>query len=161
MSNGEYDLEVELAAVMAVLWGQQIPHALCGGLALAIHGHPRATRDIDFLVPGEAVENALSALKLAGFTLRAGPIPLGTNTDKPRRLFRATKVFSTEHLTVDLLEAAPTYSNAWSTRQEFVWNGKPLSIVSRQGLIEMKKLSTRPKDLVDVEILEGRDDENH
>ena len=31
-----------------------VPHALAGGLAVGVHGHPRATRDVDFLVGKEA-----------------------------------------------------------------------------------------------------------
>ena len=31
-----------------------VPHALIGGLAVGIHGHPRATKDVDFLVGKEA-----------------------------------------------------------------------------------------------------------
>jgi len=27
-----------------------IPHALVGGLAVGLHGHPRATKDVDFIV---------------------------------------------------------------------------------------------------------------
>ena len=27
-----------------------IPHVLIGGLAVGVHGHPRATSDVDFLV---------------------------------------------------------------------------------------------------------------
>ncbi|MCB9742606.1 MAG: hypothetical protein H6740_08405 [Alphaproteobacteria bacterium] len=31
-----------------------VPHALVGGLAVGVHGHPRATKDVDFLVGQEA-----------------------------------------------------------------------------------------------------------
>jgi hypothetical protein len=31
-----------------------VPHALIGGLAVGVHGHPRATKDVDFLVGNEA-----------------------------------------------------------------------------------------------------------
>lgn len=34
-----------------------VPHALVGGLAVGVHGHPRATRDADFLVGKEAFES--------------------------------------------------------------------------------------------------------
>ena len=34
-----------------------IPHALIGGLAVGIHGHPRATKDADFLVGAEAFDS--------------------------------------------------------------------------------------------------------
>lgn len=33
-----------------------IPHALIGGLAVGLHGHPRATKDVDFLVGDQAFE---------------------------------------------------------------------------------------------------------
>lgn len=32
----------------------EIPHVLIGGLAVGVHGHPRATRGVDFLVGPEA-----------------------------------------------------------------------------------------------------------
>ena len=31
-----------------------VPHALIGGLAVGVYGHPRATKDVDFLVGPEA-----------------------------------------------------------------------------------------------------------
>lgn len=77
------DLVAELELLVDALNRESVPYALCGGLALAIHGHPRATKDIDLLVPAEAVENALRAAAHAGFTLRAGPIPLGVKTPTP------------------------------------------------------------------------------
>ncbi len=34
-----------------------VPHALIGGLAVGVHGYPRATKDVDFLVGVEAFES--------------------------------------------------------------------------------------------------------
>jgi len=34
----------------------RVPHALVGGLAVGLHGHPRATKDVDFLVGEEAFD---------------------------------------------------------------------------------------------------------
>ena len=34
-----------------------VPHALIGGLAVGVHGHPRATRDADSLVGSEAFDS--------------------------------------------------------------------------------------------------------
>ena len=31
-----------------------VPHVLIGGLAVGLHGHPRATKDVDFMVGTEA-----------------------------------------------------------------------------------------------------------
>jgi hypothetical protein len=154
------DLEHELKAVLEALSAEQVPHALCGGLALAVHGFPRATRDIDLLVPPASVPPALDALARAGFQLRAGPLPLGAGSANPQRLFRATKVAGGSHLSVDLLEVSPAYEGAWNGRQAVAWKGQLLTVVSRTGLIEMKRLSARLKDRSDLETLEGSDGEH-
>lgn len=157
--SGPIDLEVELAGIVDSLGECQIPYALCGGLALAVHGFPRATKDIDFLVEPSAIEAALDAVRPAGFTLRAGPIPLGLNTAHPQRLFRATKVVEGNHLTVDLLEVSKSYEVAWKSREIAPWKGRNLSVVSRAGLVSMKSFSTRLKDQADVATLKGLSDE--
>lgn len=40
--------------VSATLVELGVPHALVGGLAVGLHGHPRATKDVDFIVGAEA-----------------------------------------------------------------------------------------------------------
>ena len=150
-----FDLEKELMVATKALAETGVSYALCGGLALAVHGHPRATKDIDFLVPAGSVGTGLEALGRAGFTLRAGPIPPGTAGPHPQRRFRATKVSGGARLTVDLLEVSASDASAWDTRVSLEWKGQPRSVVSRQGLIDMKRLSTRLKDRADVETLEG------
>ncbi len=150
-----FDLEVELLSIVDSLNAEKVPYALCGGLALAVHGHPRATKDIDLLVEPSEIERAFSAVDKAGFTLRAGPIPLGMTTASPQRLFRATKVSGTEHLTLDLLEVSASYRDAWASRVLAPWKGRELTVVSKDGLIAMKQLSTRGKDRVDIETLQG------
>ena len=42
--------------VSSMLRDLGVPHALIGGLAVGVHGHPRATKDVDFLVGPEAFE---------------------------------------------------------------------------------------------------------
>lgn len=44
--------------VSATLTRLRVPHALVGGLAVGLHGHPRATKDVDFLVGEEAFTSA-------------------------------------------------------------------------------------------------------
>lgn len=147
------DLEGQLAEAVEALTREGVPHALCGGLALAVHGRPRATLDIDFLVQPSEIPRAMAALASAGFTLRAGPIPLGANTPFPQTVHRATKVIGQSHLTVDVLEVSPSYLPAWDGRVVVKWQGRDLSVVSRAGLIDMKTKSTRLKDKADIEAL--------
>lgn len=152
------DLEEELRGAVAALSTNQVPYALCGGLALAVHGYPRATKDIDLLVPPQAIEAALTALAGAGYTLRAGPLPLGFGSPHPQRLFRATKVLGNAHLTIDLLEVSASYQPAWASRQTLGWKAQAIAVVSREGLISMKSLSSRLKDRADLETLGAADE---
>ena len=149
------DLETQLLLVIDALGAAGVEYALCGGLALAVHGFPRATKDIDILIEQSTVEAAFAAVQGAGFTLRAGPRPLGVGTEHPQRLFRATKVIGTSHLTLDMLEVSPTYRPAWTSRVAGVFRGRQLTVVTRDGLVAMKRLSARAKDRADIETLEG------
>lgn len=46
------------------------PHALIGGFALSVHGYPRATNDLDFLVHGDFREAANREMLSRGFVKR-------------------------------------------------------------------------------------------
>jgi hypothetical protein len=54
-----------LAEVTAALDAAGIDYALIGGLAVGVHGHPRATKDIDFLVSRQA-ERLIRGRSLGG-----------------------------------------------------------------------------------------------
>ncbi|RYE93550.1 MAG: hypothetical protein EOO75_04120 [Myxococcales bacterium] len=43
------DLFAELTGLLQILEQRGLDYALCGGIALAIHGVPRATQDIDLM----------------------------------------------------------------------------------------------------------------
>ena len=51
-----------MRAASAQLGRIGIHHWLVGGLAVGVHGHPRATRDVDFLVGDEAFEHHAGGL---------------------------------------------------------------------------------------------------
>ena len=60
------DLYVELRALALAFDAAGVEFALCGGLALAVHGHPRATKDIDLLVRREQVALAKNVARACG-----------------------------------------------------------------------------------------------
>lgn len=49
------------------LLAAKAPHALIGGFALAVHGYPRATNDIDFLVHGDFRTEVVGEMLSRGF----------------------------------------------------------------------------------------------
>jgi hypothetical protein len=56
------DLVSELANVVRALDAAGVPYALCGGIAVTIHGHVRATKDIDLLILPEDRTRALASV---------------------------------------------------------------------------------------------------
>lgn len=156
------DLIAELEAVLDALSSAGIPHALCGGLAVAIHGHPRATMDIDVLIEAEHLAAALPVVRGVGFDIPARRMTFGQRTANPREVQRVSKLDPATGalLSLDLLVVGPTLAEVWSTRTTATWLGRVVPIVSRRGLIAMKRLAARPQDLADAAKLEGGQDDD-
>ncbi len=70
------NLYEELVGLVTVLEDSGLDYALCGGVALAFHGHPRFTKDIDLLVREEDLEKVRKAAATCGFTVEGGRVPL-------------------------------------------------------------------------------------
>ena len=52
------DLKQELLKVVETLNLASVPYALCGGMAVVLHGYPRLTRDIDLLIRPQELETS-------------------------------------------------------------------------------------------------------
>jgi predicted nucleotidyltransferase len=79
-----------LADAVGAFERADIPYVLIGGLASAVHGRPRTSRDIDVLVRHADARPALAALGGAGFQ---------TEETNPQWIFKATK----DDVQVDLI----------------------------------------------------------
>lgn len=155
------DLIAELEALLERFDRDDVPYALCGGLAVAIHGHPRATMDIDVLIPSEAVATAIAAAKQAGFDIPARRMTFGQRAGTPREVQRVSKLDPDTQalMSLDLLLVGPVLDEVWRDRTTVSWRGREVSIVSRAGLATMKRLAGRPQDLADLAALEGNTDD--
>ena len=151
------DLYDELKAVLSALERAQVPHALCGGLALAVYGRPRATVDIDLLVPPGSVDDALLAIRTPGFEILALPMTFAGGAVEIRRVSKLD-TDAGELLSVDLLVVTPALLPVWNSRRTVRWEGSSLHVVSRQGLIALKELRGSAQDLADIEALGGIDE---
>ena len=151
------DLFESFQAVIEALNGASVPFAVCGGLAMAIHGRPRATIDIDLLAPAEAVPALVETLTAVGFRQRgATPSRLAQGQIVMHRL---TKIVpgDPEVLILDVIEVQPgVTARAWDERQAVEWEGRTVTAVSRSGLIALKRLRNSALDRADIEALENR-----
>ena len=69
-------------------------------------------------------------------------------------MFRILKFVGEQSVVLDLICVTPALAHVWKTRCEFQLPDRRIRVVSRQGLITMKKLSAREQDLVDIRRLE-------
>lgn len=153
------DLRSELNQLLDALQEAGIPYALCGGMALAVHGLPRFTQDIELLIQESDLPKVQAIAGAAGFTVETGWLVFAAGTDRERRLFRLLKPVGSESLILDLLCVTEILQPVWNSRLTFQLPGRTLSVVSRDGLIAMKRLSGRAQDILDIRHLEGPDDE--
>lgn len=147
------DIQEEFWKVVGVLQAAGVEHALCGGLAVAVHGAPRATRDIDLLVREDDVPRALEAVAALGYTFRANPMTFPDGM----RLQRVSRIQGRDLMTIDLLLVGPETEAAWASRRSLETSEGSVSVVSREELVAMKIWAGRAQDLADVERLNGDD----
>ena len=150
------DLFQELQNLLATLRRESVPHALCGGLALAVHGLVRATEDIDLLVEAIALPRLRAAVEPLGF--RFDPVPM-TFQNGGVTIYRLLKTAGTDHLLLDLLLVTPLTQLAWDTRREVATDFGPVTVVSPPGLIHLKNLRRSGQDQDDIRQLQALLDE--
>ena len=149
------DLYEELRSLVRALARAEIDYALRGGVALAFHGHPRFTKDIDLLVEASDVDRLGSAVAKLGFDLPAAPITFDAGTTIERVVHRISKAEGAELLTLDALVVTPALRRAFDSRERFRWTGGEITVVSAAALADMKRLAGRPQDLVDADLLDN------
>jgi hypothetical protein len=131
---------------------EQISYAVCGGWAMAIHGAPRATVDIDLLVKRENLSKVWSIAGELGYWVEGLPLSFDEGIIEIRRISKIDQETKTL-FTIDFLLVTDGLKKVWETRENIDWEDDKVWTVSREGLIFMKQLSSRHKDLGDIESL--------
>jgi hypothetical protein len=133
---------------------EKIDYAICGGLAMAIHGFVRATMDIDLLVQTEDLPQARKTAEDLGYDVECLPLCFSGGAIEIRRYSKIDKESKTL-FTIDFLLVTDALQKVWETRLPVEWERGKTWVVSREGFISLKKLVGRPQDLVDIERLEN------
>lgn len=149
------DLYAELQTLAGSLDEAGIEYALCGGLALAVHGVPRATRDIDLLAQQADLDRIREVARRCGFTIEALPMTFSSSGLSVQRF---SKLSDPEPLMLDILLVNESLEPVWNSRTRVAYEDGSVSVVSRQGLISLKLSAGRPQDLVDIQNLEALGD---
>lgn len=153
------DIFEEFQKLIAKINQEQIKYAVCGGWAVAIHGVPRATVDIDLLVLSENLSKVWKIAEDLGYDVEGLPLSFDDGIIEIRRISKIDRETKTL-ITIDFLLVTEGLKEVWETREEIDFENDKVWTVSREGLIYMKKLSGRHKDLGDIESLEESENES-
>ena len=146
-------------ALAEALQARAVRHMLVGGLAVAVHGRPRFTKDIDLVVALATSEVVpfLRELTARGFELREEDLAsrLLSPGQVGRAFFGGDPV--EERLHVDLMMVLSGYEEqALSRAATHTVLGVPWSVASPEDLLLSKVVSGRPIDIADAEAIVAR-----
>ena len=140
-------------AFIESLNSNKVEYLIVGAVALARHGFPRYTGDLDVLIrstPDNAIriESAVAAFGFSGLGLKATDfvnsyqvIQLGT---APNRIDLLTSI------------TGVSFDDAWQGRLEGDLGGVPVAFIGRRELIQNKRSTGRAQDRADLELLEAK-----
>lgn len=144
-------LDKDLRELLALFRETGVEFLVVGGHAVAFHGRPRLTEDLDLFVRPD-LENGkriVQALERFGFgSLEIVPADFQAD-DRVIQLGRAPN-------RVDLLTKlyGVDFAGAWSRRVSARIDDSQVWLISREDLIRNKRETGRTQDLADAEFLE-------
>ena len=137
--------------LLAAFNAHDVEYIVVGAHALAVHGHVRATKDMDVWVRPSSQNAPRTLLALTSF---GAPLHDLSEADisNPGLIFQiGVPPVRIEIITsIDGVE----FADAWADRIEANLDGLRVPVLSRHHLIANKKASGRLQDLADVERLE-------
>jgi hypothetical protein len=147
----QIELNRDWSEFLSALISRRVRFLLIGGHAVAGHGEPRLTEDLDVFVE-PTLENA-QRLRDALCDFGFGPAaPSVEELACPDKVF----MLGRKPWRIDILTgiSAVTFKEAWAGRVKAQFVQKPLYVIGREALLKNKRASARDKDLRDVALLE-------
>jgi hypothetical protein len=149
------DLAPDFDEFIGSLNAHGVEFIVVGAYALAFHGAPRFTGDLDILVR-PTLDNAvrlLTALEAFGFPVTE----LNPETIVDRRRMLQMGVPPVQIHVMSSISGVE-WDEVWSDRVEGPLGGHSVPFLGRDTFLRNKRAAGRPKDLADVDALEpGRD----
>ena len=142
-------------AFIELLNSNAVEYVVVGAVALAHHGLPRYTGDLDILIRNSAenAERLERALHTFGF---AG---LGLKTADFADAYRVIQLGVVPNR-IDLLTSLTGigFDEVWAGRVKATVGETPVNLIGRQALIRNKRLTGRPRDKADLDALGASED---
>lgn len=137
--------------VLELLQRLAVPHMLIGGLAVAVHAEPRATKDIDLSVQVAPAEATRLTVEMAALGFRA----IVHGDAGPGAVIRFVRTGSDGiDRWVDVLCAGTAFEElALERATPEILLGRSIPVVTVEDLIILKLLASRPQDWADIDAL--------
>ena len=145
-------LSRELREFVALLGSKKAEYLVIGAFAVAYHGYPRYSGDLDLLVRSseQNAERLLMALREFGF----GAVGIKEDLLSPDKVIQ----LGVQPNRIDILSSISGvgFDDAWATRQAGNLDGLLVKFIGRDALIQNKHATGRAKDQGDAEELNKR-----
>jgi hypothetical protein len=124
-----------------------------GGYAVAFHGHPRATKDLDVLVRAVPDNAARVYRALAAF---GAPLSTFEVSETDFATYDGVLQVGLPPRRIDILNRATgiTFAEAVADGATFEIDGRAIPIIGRDALLKNKRATGREQDIADVKALE-------
>jgi hypothetical protein len=144
------ETQPDFRELLALFNAHHVEYLIVGGYALAFHGAPRFTGDLDIFVKPDAVNahRILTALEAFGFA-SVGLTP--SDFERPDQVIQ----LGVPPVRIDLITSITgvSWDEAWAGRVAGRYGDMPVSFIGREQFITNKRATGRPKDVADLEVL--------
>jgi predicted nucleotidyltransferase len=143
-------LAKDLREFVGLMNSHGVDYVLVGGHAVAYHGYPRFTGDIDLFVrvSERNIDKIAEVLDEFGFPV---PAPMRSRLLEPGKVLQLGRPPNR----IDLLTSieAVGFEEAWKDSEVVDVDGLRIRVLGLDSLLKNKQAVARPKDLVDVDEL--------
>ncbi|MBN2353493.1 MAG: nucleotidyltransferase [Spirochaetales bacterium] len=147
------NIQPDFEELLRLLEENKVEYLIVGGFAVAYHGYPRFTKDIDifFHATGGNIQKLRRALLEFGFM----------DSELPQDLFQKEGnivTFGAEPVRVDMMNVIDgvDFQTAWMNRQRGTYGKTKVNFIGRNELIRNKESTSRAQDKADAEKLSGK-----
>ena len=144
------EMQPDFRELLALFNAHHVEYLIVGGYALAFHGAPRFTGDLDLFVNPDTAnaQSILAALKACGFA----SVGLTLNDfERPDQVVQ----LGVPPVRIDLITSITgvSWDEAWADRIAGRYGDIPVHYIGRDQFIANKRATGRTQDVADLEML--------